>query len=189
MSKLVMQEFMSLDGVVEDPGGQTEFEHGGWQRPFVDNDQIKHITAQAHAAQALVLGRKTYEEFVAAWPSRTGTNGLADRMNAMPKLVASTTTTSVEWESTLLEGDVTTALAEHKRRDEGDLLLVGSISLAQGLLRHDLVDELRIWVAPVVLGSGRRLFDETLGAIALTLVHVRTTSTGIAVLNYERNGG
>jgi dihydrofolate reductase len=189
MSKVVIQEFVTLDGVVQDPGNEGDFERRGWQIPFIDDDQIVAIAEQAKAADALLLGRVTYQTFVRAWPLMKGLHGLAGRMNSMPKLVASTTMTDVEWNATLIKGDVVDAVAARRHQDGGDLLVVGSISLAQLLIRHGLVDELRVWVAPVVLGGGRRLFDGTTGSIALTLVDSTTTRSGTAILRYELNGG
>jgi dihydrofolate reductase len=188
MSKVVVQEFVTLDGVVQDPGNEGNFEYRGWQIPFIDDDQIAAIAAQAQAADTLLLGRVTYQTFMRAWPRMKGLHGLAERMNTMPKLVASTTITDMEWNATLIDGDVIEAVSARKQNGGGDCLVLGSISLVQSLIRHGLVDELRMWVAPVVLGGGRRLFDDTTGKIPLTLVGSKTTGSGIAVLTYERDG-
>jgi dihydrofolate reductase len=170
MRKIVVQEFATLDGVVEDPGE--------WQMPFVDDDHMKHVTDTFAAADALLLGRKTYEGFVEAWPSRTGP--FADRINGMPKFVASRTLTETEWNATLLEGDAVEAVREL----EGNLLVVGSIALGHTLTEHDLVDEYEIWLHPVVLGSGTRLFPDG-KPLEVSLTGTRSTSKGTQILTYQ----
>jgi dihydrofolate reductase len=186
MRKVVVQELATLDGVIEDPGGETDFEHSGWQMDFIDEDQLTHVVARYKSAEALLLGRRTYEGFAAAWPSRTGLGGLADRINSMPKFVASRTLTDVEWNATLLDGDAVEAVAELRQQDGGDLLLVGSVSLLHALMRRDLIDTYEVWVHSLVLGSGTRLFEAAGEKIALSLVDVKTTGAGTAILTYER---
>lgn len=163
MGKVVVSEFITLDGVAEDPGGSEDLDRGGWAFQFdrgADGDKFKFD--ELMAAEALLLGRRTYEAFAQAWPQRTDEAGFADKFNSMPKYVASRTLRDPEWSnSTVLEGDLSDAVRELKARSEGDLLVNGSLSLAQTLLAHDLVDELRLMVFPVALGAGKRLFAQT----------------------------
>jgi dihydrofolate reductase len=185
MSKVVVQEFMTLDGVVQDPGNEGDFEHRGWQIPFIDDEQLKDMAAQSQEVEALLLGRVTYDTFVKTWPLMKGLNGLADRMNEMPKLVASGSARELTWNASVIEGDVVEAVAERKRSGDGKLLVIGSITLAQLLLRNQLVDELRVWIAPVVVGSGRRLFEGT-GKLDFSLANTKALSSGVTILTYER---
>lgn len=160
MGKLVVSQFITLDGVVEDPGGEA-FERGGWAFKFnrgQEGDTFKFD--EVMASGALLLGRVTYEGFANAWPSRTGE--FADKFNGMPKYVVSTTLKKPEWNnSTVIAGDVAQAVAQLKQDVAGDVLVNGSIRLVQTLARHDLVDEYRLMVYPTVLGAGKRLFGET----------------------------
>ena len=162
MGKLVVTEFVSLDGVMEDPGGAEGYEQGGWTFKFdrgADGDKFK--LDELVAADAQLLGRRTYEGFAKAWPSIEDEAGFADKMNSMPKFVVSKTLKSAEWNnSTVLDGDLVTDVGGLKERFAGNILVAGSRQLVQGLLRHDLVDELRLMVFPVTLGSGKRLFEE-----------------------------
>jgi dihydrofolate reductase len=186
MSKVVSSTFVSLDGVMEDPGGSEGFQHGGWQLTFFDQDLAAGVREELFAADALLLGRKTYEGFAAAWPSITDDEGFADRMNSLPKYVASTTLQApLGWNATLLKGDVAEAVAELKRQPGGDLLLQGSGQLAQTLLRRGLIDEYRLWVHPVVLGGGKRLFKDGAPTTTLRLVDTKTTGTGVVRLTYQ----
>ena len=162
MGKVVVTEFVSLDGVMEDPGGAEGYEHGGWTFKFdrgADGDKFK--LDELIAADAQLLGRRTYEGFARAWPSIEDEAGFADKMNSMPKFVVSKTLKSADWtNSTVLDGDLVTEVSALKERFAGNILVAGSRELVQGLLRHDLVDELRLMVFPVTLGSGKRLFEE-----------------------------
>lgn len=186
MRKVVVSTFVTLDGVMEDPGGSEGFPHGGWQLPFFDQDMAGGVLEELLAADALLLGRVTYQHFAAAWPSITDEEGFADRMNSLPKYVASTTLEEpLAWNATLLKGDVAEAVAELKREPGQNLLVQGSGELAQTLLRHSLIDEYRLWVHPVVLGSGKRPFGDGDPPITLRLVDTSTTSTGVAVLTYQ----
>ena len=161
MGRIVVTEFVSLDGVVEDPGGSEDFRHGGWSFEFnrgEDGDKFK--LDEALESQALLLGRVTYEGFAAAWPSRQG--AFADRFNTMPKYVVSSTLEEAEWNnSTVLKGNVVEEVSTLRQRTDGDIVVHGSARLVQTLLEHDLVDELRLMVFPIVLGSGKRLFGHT----------------------------
>jgi dihydrofolate reductase len=160
MGKLVVSEFITVDGVIEDPGGAEAFERGGWAFRFergAEGDKFK--LDEVLAAEALLLGRVTYEGFAAAWPSRTDEMGFAAKMNSMPKYVVSSTLAQGEWaNSTVLGGDAREEVAELKRRVSGEILLNGSARLAAALIEHGLVDELRLMVFPVILGAGKRLF-------------------------------
>ena len=184
MGKIVVTEFVSLDGVMEDPGGSEGFKHGGWTFEFsrgAEGDDFK--LQETRSSEALLLGRKTYEGFAAAWPSREGE--FADLFNAMPKYVVSTTLDNPEWANTTVVKSIEDV---PKLRDgiAGDIVVHGSAQLAQALLDRDLVDELRLMVFPVVLGSGKRLFGETADKKTLRLADSKTVGDGVAVLIYER---
>jgi dihydrofolate reductase len=173
MGKIVVSQFITLDGVVEDPGGAEDFDRNGWAFEFdrgSEGDQFKY--EELMASGALLLGRVTYEGFAAAWPSRSG--DFADKFNTMPKYVVSTTLEDPEWNnSTVISGDVAEAVAALKRDVEGDILVNGSVQLVQTLIEHDLVDEYRLMVFPTILGAGKRLFGETSEALALRLVDAK----------------
>jgi dihydrofolate reductase len=185
MGKIVVTEFVSLDGVMEDPGGSEDFQHGGWSFEFSrgeDGDKFK--LDEAMEAEALLLGRKTYEGFAGAWPSRDGE--FADKFNNMPKYVVSSTLNDPDWNnSTVLSGDLADDVAQVKGRHDGDVVVHGSAQLVQGLLEQGLVDELRLMVFPVVLGSGRRLFGETSDKKPLKLADSKTVGDGVSILVYE----
>lgn len=186
MGRIVVTEFVSLDGVMEDPGGSEDFRHGGWSFEFSrgeEGDRFK--LEETMASTALLLGRRTYEGFAAAWPSREGE--FADRFNTMPKYVVSSTLERPEWSNTtVLEGDVPTSVARLRDEHEGDIVVHGSATLSQSLLEHDLVDELRLMVFPVVLGQGKRLFGETSDRKRLELVDSKVVGDGVAILVYRR---
>jgi dihydrofolate reductase len=162
MGKIVVSQFISLDGVVDDPGGAEGFKYGGWTFKFDRGDEgNKFKLDEVMAADALLLGRVTYEGFAAAWPSRTDDVGFADKFNSMPKYVVSSTLGDPEWNnSTVLSGDLGEAVDRLKQQIDGDVLVNGSIQLTQALLDQGLVDELRLMVFPVVLGAGRGLYGE-----------------------------
>jgi len=185
VGKLVVTEFVTVDGVVEDPGGSEDLDRGGWAFKFNrgdDGDKFK--LDEAMESEALLLGRVTYEGFADAWPSREGE--FADKFNNMPKYVVSSTLKDPEWNnSTVLEGDVAEAVSKLKREHDGDIVVHGSPSLVQSLLENDLVDELRLMVFPVVLGSGKRLFGETSDKKALMLADSKAVGDGVAILVYE----
>jgi dihydrofolate reductase len=180
MGKLVVSEFVTVDGVMEDPGGSEGFDRGGWAFQFergADGDKFK--LDEALAADALLLGRKTYEGFAAAWPSRTDEAGFADKMNSMPKFVVSTTLHDPEWSnSTAIQGDLAQEVAALKDRFE-TILVYGSAQLLHALLQHRLVDELVLMVFPVVLGSGKRLFADGLDRAGFEIIE--TTPMGQVV--------
>src|SRR5204862_5238901 len=189
MGRLVVTEFVSLDGVVEAPGGGEDFRPGGWSFEInrrEEGDRFK--LDEALEAEALLLGRVTYEGFAAAWPSRDGE--FADKFNTMPKYVVSSTLEDPEWNnSTVLSGDVAEEVSKLKREQDGDIVVHGSPRLVQALVEHDLVDELRLMVFPVVLGSGKRLFGETSDRKRLRLADSRTVGDGVSILIYEPADG
>ena len=187
MGRIIVTEFVSLDGVMEDPGGSEDFRHGGWSFEINRGDEgEKFKLEETMSSEALLLGRVTYEGFAAAWPSRTDDAGFADKFNSMPKYVVSSTLEDPEWNnSTVLKGDVAEQVAKLKTEQDGDIVVHGSPSLVQTLLEHDLVDELRLMVFPVVLGSGKRLFGETTDKKPLRLVDSKVVDDGVAILIYQ----
>jgi dihydrofolate reductase len=186
MGRIVVTEFMSLDGVVEDPGGAEDFKHGGWSFEFNrgdDGDKFK--LDETMETEALLLGRVTYEGFADAWPKREGE--FADKFNNMPKYVVSTTLSDPEWNnSTVISGDVAAEVARIRDEVDGDVVVHGSASLVQTLMENDLVDELRLMVFPVVLGDGKRLFGETTDKKALELTDSQVVGDGVSILVYRR---
>jgi dihydrofolate reductase len=188
MGRIVVTEFVSLDGVMEAPGGGENYEHAGWTFKFdrgEEGDKFKFDELQD--AEAQLLGRVTYEGFAAAWPTFSDEVGFADKMNSMPKYVVSSTLQSADWNnSTILSGDVVDDVTELKKKVDGVILVAGSAQLVQTLVEHDLVDELRLMVFPVVLGSGKRLFGETSDKKTLQLADSKIIGDGIAVLTYRR---
>ncbi|HEY2959152.1 MAG TPA: dihydrofolate reductase family protein [Actinomycetota bacterium] len=189
MSNVVVATFVTVDGVMEDPGGSEGFEHGGWQLPFFDQDMADAVRDGLFAAGALLLGRITYQQFAAAWPSMPDEDGFAERMNTLPKYVASTTLKEpLAWNATLLDRDVPAAVAKLKQQPGGDLLIQGSGTLVRTLVQHDLIDTYQLWVHPVVLGSGKRLFADGMTPASLQLVDTKTTGTGVVALTYQTAG-
>jgi dihydrofolate reductase len=187
MRRVVVTEFMTLDGVIEDPGGGEDFSHGGWSFKFPDPEGMKYKLDEVMEFDALLLGRVTYEGFAAAWPDRSDEAGFADKMNSMAKYVVSSTLTEASWNnSTIIAGNVAEEIARLKEQDGGDILVGGSQTLVQALREHDLVDEYRLMVFPTVLGSGKRLFTEDTGTpSALELTDSKTLSTGTVILTYR----
>jgi dihydrofolate reductase len=188
--RVVVSEFVTLDGVMEDPGGAEGFAHGGWAFQYergADGDRFK--LDELMDAEALLLGRVTYEGFAEAWPSRTDDVGFADRMNGMPKYVVSNTLETAGWNnSTVISGDVEAALVQLRDRPGGDLLVAGSATLVHTLARLDLVDEYRLMMFPTVLGGGKRLFPEGAASSRLELIELRPTgSVGILRLRPVRD--
>ena len=188
MGRIVVTEFVSLDGVMEDPGGSEKSKHGAWTFAFdrgEEGDRFK--LDELLEADAQLLGRVTYEGFAAAWPSYSDNVGFADRMNSMPKYVVSKTLQSADWNnSTILSGDVVDDVKKLKHDIAGVILVAGSAQLVQTLLENDLVDELRLMVFPVVLGSGKRLFGETSDKKTMQLASSEIVGDGIAILTYRR---
>jgi dihydrofolate reductase len=187
MARIVVSEFISLDGVIEDPGGAEDYKHGGWTFDFESGDEGNQFKLdETLEAEALLLGRVTYEGFAAAWPAMSDPVGFADKMNGMPKYVVSSTLQNPEWNnSTVLDGDVAESVAKLKQELDGIVLVGGSAQLVQTLVEHDLVDEFRLMVFPVVLGTGKRLFGEASDKKPLRLVDSKTVGDGISILTYE----
>lgn len=190
MRKVIVSEFLTLDGVMQGPGGSDEdreegFEHGGWQGPYWNDEQGKAIDEVFAETDGFLLGRKTYEIFAGYWPTATEVGEFADVMNEMPTYVASRTLKEpLEWQnSTLLEGDAAEAVRKLKERPGKALQVIGSGDFAQTLMANDLVDEYRLMIYPIVLGSGKRLFRES-GPIPLKLVTGTTTETGVQIVTY-----
>jgi dihydrofolate reductase len=188
MGKIVVTEFVSLDGVIEDPGGSEDYRHGGWSFEIPRGEEgDKFKIDETVEAEAQLLGRVTFEGFADAWPSREGE--FADKFNSMPKYVVSSTLEDPEWNnSTVLRGDLAEEVGRLKREVDGVILVAGSAQLVQGLLEHDLVDELRLMVFPVLLGEGKRLFGESSDKKPLKLTDSRTVGDGVTILNYEPAG-
>jgi dihydrofolate reductase len=181
---LVISEFISVDGVAEDPGGGEDFDRGGWAFQFdrgAEGDKFK--LDEVMVAAALLLGRVTYEGFAKAWPRMKDEVGFAEKMNSMPKYVVSSTLRNPEWaNSSVLEGDVVGAVRDLKSQIGGELLVNGSMTLCQVLLEHGLVDELRLMVFPVVLGAGKRLVGKTSNSRALRQVESRPAGDALIVI-------
>jgi dihydrofolate reductase len=185
MGRIVVTEFISLDGVIEDPGGSEDFKYGGWSFEIDRGDEgDKFKLDEALGAEALLLGRKTYEGFAAAWPSRDGE--FADKFNNMPKYVVSSTLKDPDWtNSTVLDGDLSEEVSKLRQDVDGDIVVHGSGQLVQALVEKGLVDELRLMVFPVVLGAGKRLFGETSDKRRLRLSDSKTVGDGVQILTYE----
>ena len=189
MRKLVVNTFMSVDGVMQSPGGPDEdptggFTHGGWAVNYFDDEMMEQMS---EAGYELLLGRGTYEIFAAHWPHDEGP--IADHLNSTRKHVASMTLEQVDWNnSTLITGDVADYVAALKTQDGPEIQVHGSPGLIQTLLQHDLIDQYRMWIFPVVIGTGKRFFGDGAIPAGLKLVDSRATKTGVTVNTYERGG-
>ncbi len=187
MGKIVISENVSLDGVVQDPTGEEGFRHGGWFGQFGDKDREEWAKVEfdeALGAEALLLGRRSYEYFAARWPSRSGE--WADRLNSLPKYVVSSTLVDPDWNnSTVLKGDAVNEVWKLKQELDGEIVVYASRQLVRTLMEHDLVDGLRLMVYPVVLGAGERLFGETSDKKPVRLVDTRIVGDGLAFLTYK----
>ena len=185
MARIVASENVSLDGVIQDPAGDEGFRHGGWVGLIKDSPELNQLALdEALGAEAVLLGRRSYEWFAARWPSRSGE--LADRLNTLPKYVVSSTLGDPDWNnSTVLTGDASDEVSKLKQELDGEIVVPASFQLLRTLIEHDLVDELRLKVFPVVLGDGERLFGETSDKKPLRLVHTQTVADGIAYLTYQ----
>jgi dihydrofolate reductase len=185
MGRIVVTEFVSLDGVMEDPGGAEDFKYGGWSFEISRGDEGDRFKLdETMATEALLLGRKTYEGFADAWPSREGE--FADKFNNMPKYVVSSTLKDPDWtNTTVLDGDVAEEVSKLRQEVDGDIAVHGSAQLVQALIDHGLVDELRLMVFPVVLGAGKRLFGETSDKQRLKLTEAKTVGDGVTIQVYE----
>lgn len=191
MGRIVVTEFISLDGVIEDPGGSENYRHGGWSFEFSRGDEGDQFKVdELEEAEAQLLGRVTYEGFAAAWPKyeeQEEEGGFATKMNRMPKYVVSSTLERADWQNTtILSGDPATEVAKLKDEVDGVILVAGSATLVKTLIDNDLVDELRLMVFPVLLGEGLRLFPEGERKVPLKLVEAKTVGDGVSVLRYER---
>jgi len=186
MGKIVVSENVSLDGVVQDPTGEEGFKHGGWFGQIKDRPEIGKLALdEALGAEALLLGRRTYEFFAARWPSRSGE--LAERLNSLPKYVVSSTVEDPDWNnSTVLKGEAVAEVSKLKQELDGEIVVLASFHIVHTLMAHDLVDELRLKVFPVVLGTGERLFRETSDKKPMCLIDTRTIDDGVACLTYKR---
>jgi dihydrofolate reductase len=186
MAKIVVSDNISLDGVIQDPAGDEGFPRGGWVGLIKDRPELAKLALdEALGAEAMLMGRRTYEWFAARWPSRTG--DLADRLNGLPKYVVSSTLENPTWNnSTVVRGDVLDEVSKLKNELTGDIVIPASFRMVRTLMEHDLVDEMRLKVFPVVLGAGERLFGETSGKKNLHLVDARTLDGDTTYLTYER---
>ncbi len=193
MGELIVSEMVSLDGVMQAPGGPEEdteggFKHGGWQAPLLDEESLSLITRDIGRMDALLLGRKTYDIFAAYWPKATTNKEIADKLNNTPKYVASRSRRRLEWNnSTLIQGDVSKEVARIKQK-HGEVQVIGSGNLVQTLLRLDLVDRLNLWVYPLLLGTGKRLFGEGTPPAGLRLTSSQAFPRGAIHLAYEHAG-
>jgi len=188
MGRIVVTEFISLDGIVEDPGGDSDYKHAGWTFN-IDQGEAgpKFKFEETMNSEALLLGRVTYQGFAKAWPSVKDEFG--DRFNSMPKYVVSSTLEKADWNnSTVLKGDVVEEVTKLRQKPGGDIVVHGSPTLAKTLIANDLVDELRLMVFPVILGSGRRLFGETSDMKRLRLTSSQTVGDGVLILIYQPAG-
>jgi dihydrofolate reductase len=186
MRKVIVTEFLSLDGIMEDPGGAEKNQHGGWSLKFWSEEAEKFKFDEMFASDALLLGRVTYQGFAAAWPSMKDEQGFADRMNTIPKFVVSTTLNKVEWNnSRLIKENIADEVARLKQQPGQDILIFGSGMLVGTLMSHNLIDEYRLMVHPIVLGSGKRLFKDGSHMTVLRLADTKSFSSGIVVLTYQ----
>ena len=185
MGRIAVTEFVSLDGVVEGPGGGESFKHVGWSFEISRGEEGDAFKLdETLSSEALLIGRVTYEGFAAAWPARDGE--FADKLNSMPKYVVSSTLENPEWNNTtVLKGDLAAEVAKLKQEHDGDIVVHGSPQLVQTLIENDLVDEYRLMVFPVVLGSGKRLFGETTDKKSLRLVSSQVVGDGVLILVYQ----
>jgi dihydrofolate reductase len=185
MGRIVVTEFVSLDGVMEAPGGGEDFDRGGWVFEISQGDEgMKFKLDETMDSEALLLGRRTYEGFAAAWPERDGE--FADRFNSMPKYVVSSTLATADWNNTtILGGDVVEEVAKLRAAPGGDIVVHGSARLVQTLIENDLVDELRLMIFPLVIGAGKRLFGETSGKRRMQLSEAKTVGDGVAIHIYK----
>jgi dihydrofolate reductase len=187
MGKIIISENVTLDGVIQDPTGDEGFRHGGWVGRIGDRgreEAARVVLDEALGTEAMLLGRRSYEFLAARWPSRTG--ALADRLNSKPKYVVSSTLQDPDWNNTtVLNGDMVNAVSKLKQEVAGDILVAASFQLVHTLIEHDLIDELRLMIYPVVLGAGERLFGETSDKKPLRLVETRTVDDDLALLTYQ----
>ncbi len=187
MRRLVAAEYVTIDGVMQDPGGVGEIERGGWSSPYWNDELANYQSDQLFASDALLLGRKTFAGFAAAWPGREETEGeFAVRMNSLQKFVVSRSLKEpLEWNGTLLRGDVAEEVGRLKQEPGQDILIYGSGKLVNSLMAHNLIDVYRLMVHPIVLGTGNPLFEDGTAMTSLKLTDSKTTNTGVVMLTYE----
>jgi len=184
MRKIIVSEFITLDGVIESPGGnETPHPHGGWQFQYKSPEGGQYKVDELSSVDSLLLGKTTYEGFATYWPSQTGV--FADPINKMPKYVVSHSLQKVEWNNSHILRDVAKDVAALKQSDGGDILVYGSATLVKALLHHDLIDELRLMVYPLSIGGGLRLFDDNRELKKFGLKHARAIDNGILILEYQ----
>ena len=193
MGEIVVNTFVTLDGVMQAPGGPEEdtaggFRHGGWQAPYFDEEAGALVTEGIERMDAMLLGRKTYDIFASYWPKATSDKRIADKFNQVPKYVASRSARKLQWKgSTLIQGDVPKELAKLKQKHRA-IHVWGSGDLLQTLLRHEFVDRFNVWVHPVLLGTGKRLFGEGITPTGLRLTEAKPFSKGVVLLAYQKAG-
>lgn len=186
MRKIVVTEFITLDGVMEDPGGAEQTKHGGWSGQYWNEEAQNYKYDELFATDALLLGRVTYEGFAAAWPAMTDEDGFADRMNSLPKYVISESLDHVKWSNSILvKENVIDEISKLKQESGQNIVIHGSGELINSLMQHDLIDEFRLMVFPIVLGGGKRLFKEGDELSRLKLLEVKPFETGVTVLHYQ----
>ena len=185
MRKIIVTEFITLDGVIESPGGnETPHPHGGWQSKYRSPETGKYKIDELASVEALLLGKTTYEAFAAFWPSQTD-DAFGNPINRMPKYVVSKSLQKAEWNNSHILRDVAGDVAALKKSDGGDILVYGSATLVKALLHHDLIDELRLMVYPLSIGGGLRLFDDNLELKKFRLKHSRAADNGVLILEYQ----
>ena len=185
MRKLNVSTLVTLDGVIQDPGGFQELDEGGWGNRYFDDEAQSYALEHLRESDAFLCGRVTFEVFKEFWP-QVKEGEYAQTLNRMRKFVASTTLSEpLDWNATLLKGDVADAVSDLKRRDGRDIVMYGSAGLMATLMAHDLIDEYRIWIHPLVIGTGTRLFDEGVPTRSLELCETRQLSTGVVILEYR----
>jgi dihydrofolate reductase len=193
-AKLVVGTFLTLDGVMQAPGGPEEdreggFEHGGWLAPHFDEMMGQIMTEEFRRATGFLLGRKTYDIFAGYWPNQPDDDGIATGLNTKPKWVPSRTLSSADWHNTtVIKGNAAEEIARIKQQHAGEINVPGSSNLIQTLLKHDLIDEFHLWTFPVVLGTGKRLFDDGTIPIGLKLTRSELSTTGVLFHVHERAG-
>jgi dihydrofolate reductase len=187
MGKIIVSEFITLDGVMEAPGGEDSLgERSGWSIPYFNEETAKFKLDDLLASDALLMGRVTYQIYAAVWPSMTDEEGFADQMNSLPKYVVSTTLEKVEWNnSRLIRGNIPEEVKKLKQEVQRNILIDGGSDLVNLLMQHDLIDEYRLLVHPVVVGKGKRLFREGSQKKELRLIEARALSTGVVALTYQ----
>jgi dihydrofolate reductase len=187
MGRIVVTEYLSLDGVMDSPGGGP-YKHAGWAFETDSGDEGRQFKfEEARSSAAMLLGRVTYEEFAAVWPTMEGTGEFGERMNGMPKYVISSTLPNAEWNnSTVLGGNLVDEVTRLTSDVDGNIVVHGSAQLVQGLLEHDLVDELRLMAMPVLLGSGKRLFGDLSDKRSLRVTQSRSVGDGVTIIVCER---